>query len=381
MDDPYLNTLIYAIVTVAFILVGSLAVGALARGVVRLRGGSNRLQQNTFAGYAFVSPWLIGFFLFVLAPMLASLYWSFTQFKPPDPPQWVALQNYARVLADKDFQASLVNTLFLTVIGLPLQILAALGLALLLNARLRGEKMYRMAFYLPVILGLNSAVLLSWRLMLNANNGLVNTIIRGLGHLFAPFNWADRILIYINEVVSAFFLGIQSGGNFTLMNKIVAAGMPAAERVPLWLQSPLWTKTSIVLLMMWSCGTMMLIFLAALNNVPSEIYEAADVDGANSWQRFRNVTLPLISPAMFYNLVVGTIATIQIFEQTYVLFRDTPTVGQSAYSVVYYLWRATFRFNQMGYGSAISWILLLLLVFVTVIQFRLQGRWVQYDLK
>lgn len=165
------------------------------------------------------------------------------------------------------------------------------------------------------------------------------------------------------------------------MNKIVVAGMPAAERVPLWLQSPLWTKTSIVLLMMWSCGTMMLIFLAALNNVPREIYEAADVDGANSWQRFRNVTLPLISPAMFYNLVVGTIATIQIFEQTYVLFRDTPTVGQSAYSVVYYLWRATFRFNQMGYGSAISWILLLLLVFVTVIQFRLQGRWVQYDLK
>lgn len=126
---------------------------------------------------------------------------------------------------------------------------------------------------------------------------------------------------------------------------------------------------------------MMLIYLAALTAVPREIYEAADVDGVTGWQKFRFITLPLISPATFYNLVVGTIATIQIFEQPYVLYRDTPTVAQSAYSVVYTLWRSTFRFNEMGYGAAISWLLLLLLFLITVIQFRLQGRWVQYDVR
>ena len=126
---------------------------------------------------------------------------------------------------------------------------------------------------------------------------------------------------------------------------------------------------------------MMLIYLAALHNVPKDFYEAAEVDGANPWQKFRFITIPIISPYTFYNLIVGTIASIQIFEQVYVLFRDTPTVAQSAYSVVYYLWRATFRFNEMGYGSAISWLLLMIIFVITLIQFRAQSKWVTYDLK
>lgn len=381
MTEAYTETLVTALGTIIFILLSSWAVASLARWVARLRGASPKVQQNTFAGYLFAAPWIVGFLLFVLTPMMASLQWSFTQYKPPAEPQLIGLDNYAKVLADKDFKASLFNSLFLTVAGLPLQLLTALGLALLLNQKMKGERLYRMAFYLPVVLGLNTAVLLSWRLMFNANNGIINTLIRGLSSVFAPVSWLNRALIFANETVSAFFLGLQNNGNFTMMNKIIEAGFPPAERVPLWLQSPLWTKTSIILLMMWSCGSMMLIYLAALNAVPRELYEAAEVDGANAWQRFRHITLALISPATFYNLVVGTIATIQIFEQTYVLFRDSPTVGQSAYSVVYYLWRATFRFNEMGYGSAISWILLVLILVITLVQFKFQDKWVQYDLR
>jgi multiple sugar transport system permease protein len=381
MDNPYLNTIAWAVGTVIFIIVASVGLGSLARLIARRRGASPVVQGRVFAGYAFAAPWILGFFIFVAAPMIASLYWSFTQYHPPDAPEWTGLDNYIRLITqDKDFRAALLNTLFLTVVGLPLQIVVALGLAVLLSQRMRGERIFRAAFYLPVVLGLNAAALLCWRLMLNANTGIVNSVIRQISEVFPPFGWANRAFIYVMETANAFFLGLQNG-NFNQLDAVTSAGFPAADRVPLWLQSPLWTKTSIVLIMVWSCGAMMLIFLAALYNVPKEITEAATVDGATPRQRFRHVTLPLITPALFYNLVVGTIAAIQIFEQTYVLYRDTPTVAQSAYSVVYDMWRATFRFNDMGYGSAISWLLLLIILVVTLVQFRLQNSWVQYDLR
>jgi multiple sugar transport system permease protein len=381
MDNPYLETLAWVAGTVVFIIASSYGLGRAARAVARARGASQVQQQRTFAGYAFAAPWIVGFFIFVAAPILASLYWSFTKYSPPASPEWVGLGNYIRLLTeDKDFRAALVNTLFLTVVGLPLQIVVALALAVLLSQKLRGERIFRAAFYLPVVLGLNAAALLCWRLMLNANTGVINSVLRAGSEAFPPFGWLVRGFVYVNELVNAFFLGLQNG-NFTPLSQVADAGFPSIDRVPLWLQSPLWTKTSIILILVWACGAMMLIFLAALYNVPKEINEAAVVDGATPWQRFRKVTLPLITPAMFYNIVVGTIATLQIFEQTYVLYRDSPTVAQSAYSVVYDLWRSTFRFNEMGYGSAISWILLVLIMAVTLVQLRLQDRWVQYDLR
>jgi multiple sugar transport system permease protein len=381
MLEKYGYTLGWALATIAFIFVSSLIIGSVARWIVRRRGSGSQKQQDTFIGYAFVAPWLVGFVIFVLVPMLASLYWSFTVYKPPQPPRLVGLQNYIKLFTmDPDFRASLINSLYFTLFGLPMQILSALGLALLLNRKVFGERFFRMSFYMPVILGLNSAVLLCWVLMFNANNGLVNTLIRDISAAVPLFGYLMRALIYVVEVVNSAFMGLQ-GGSFVMFNKTLAAGFPAAERVPLWLQSPLWTKTSIVLLLIWSCGQMMMIYLASLTAVPKEFYEAAEVDGANAWQRFRHITLPLISPATFYNLIVGTIATIQIFEQPYVLLRDSPTVAQSGYTVVLYLWRATFRFNEIGYGAAISWILLLIIFGVTLIQFKFQDKWVQYDLR
>lgn len=379
LENPYLGAILWSAGTVVFIIATCFGLGSLARTISRLSGRSLVHQQNSFAGYFFAAPWIVGFIIFVLGPMLASLYWSFTDFRIGTPPSWIALENYQRLLtADRDFRASLVNTLFLTVIGLPLQMGVALLLAVMLNQRARGERVFRLTFYLPVILGFNAAVLLCWRLMLNAGNGIINQSLRGLSAAFPPFGYLNRAIIYLVELVNGFFLGL-ANGNFTLFNKVINDGFPAANRVPMWVQTPLWTKMSVILLMVWGCGAMMLIFLAGLNSIPKELDEAAEVDGANRWTRFWKITFPLLSPYIFYNLVVGLIATLQIFEPVYVLYRDNQPIAPSAYSMVYYLYQATFRFNQIGYGSAISWLILLIIVIVTAIQFRLQNRWVQYD--
>jgi len=258
-------------------------------------------------------------------------------------------------------------------------IAAALFLAVLLNQKTHGERIFRMAFYLPVILGFNTAVLLCWRLMLNTGTGIINQLIRAISNAFPPFSYVTRAAIFAEELASGFFLGLNSG-KFTLLSRVWQAGFPAANRVPMWVESPLWTKMSVVLLMVWGCGAMMLIFLAGLNNIPRELHDAADVDGANSWQHFWKISFPLLTPYVFYNMVVGLIAFLQIFEPIYVLYRDSQPLVSSATSMVYYLWQATFRNFQIGYGSAISWLILLLILALTAIQFMLQRRWVNYEL-
>lgn len=380
-DNPYLNVLLTAVETVVFILVTSYALGALARWIVKIRRGTRIQQENAFAGYLFAAPWIVGFLIFVLVPLGFSIYWSFTDYRVTAgaPPNWVGWDNYTNlILKDDGFRASIVNTLYLTVLGLPLQMSVALLLAVLLNQKTRGERIFRMSFYLPVILGFNTAVLLCWRLMLNTGTGIINQIIRGLSQAFPPFGYLNRAGIFLQEISSAFFLGL-SNGNFTLMNKVIEAGFPAEVRVPLWVQSPLWSKMSVVLLMVWGCGAMMLIFVAGLNNIPKELHEAAEVDGANGWKRFWKISFPLLTPYIFYNLIVGLISSLQIFEPIFVLYHDNQPLVSSAISMVYYLWRATFSHFEIGYGSAISWLVLIIILIVTVIQFRIQDRWVTYD--
>jgi multiple sugar transport system permease protein len=316
----------------------------------------------------------------VVVPLGFSLYWSFTDYRVTvnQPPQWLGFENYKTLLFDDDsFRASIVNTLYLTVIGLPLQMGVALLLAVMLNQKAKGERVFRMAFYLPVILGFNTAVLLCWRLMLNTGSGIINQMWRAAASV-PPIGFLMRGLIYIQEIFSAFFLGINNG-KFNLLVKVIEAGFPAANRVPLWVQSPLWSKMSVILLMIWGCGAMMLIFLAGLNNIPKELHEAAEVDGATGWQRFWRISFPLLTPYIFYNLVVGMISSLQIFEPIFVLYRDNQPLVPSAISMVYYLWQKSFSHFEIGYGSAISWVILVIILIVTVIQFRLQDRWVTYD--
>jgi multiple sugar transport system permease protein len=381
-NNPYISALLWVLLTIGFIVTSSFLVGVLAQFIAKLAGASKRVQGNAFNGYVFASPWIVGFCIFVIFPMGLSLYWSFTNFRiaSPQPTQIVGLQNYSRLLlTDSGFRTSIVNTLFLTVIGLPLQMAVALLLAVMLNQKTHGERAFRMAFYLPVVLGFNTAVLLCWRMMLNTGTGIINQIIRAAINVFPPLGYLNRAVIMIVEWINAFFLGI-SNGNFNLLKNLVAAGFPAANRVPSWVESPLWSKMSVVLLMVWGCGTMMLIFLAGLKNIPTEMLEAAEVDGANPWMRFWRISFPLLSPYIFYNLVVGLIASMQIFEPIWVLYRDNQPLAPSAQSMVYYLWQSTFSHMEIGYGSAISWLILIIILIVTVVQFRLQNRWVTYEL-
>jgi len=381
-DNPYINVFATALETLLFIIVTSYLVASTARFIVKHRGATRIKQENTFAGYLFASPWIVGFLIFVVVPLAFSIYWSFTDYRVnvKGAPNWVGLENYSNlILKDEGFRASIVNTLFLTIIGLPLQMAFALFLAVLLNQKTRGERIYRMAFYLPVVLGFNTAVLLCWRLMLNTGTGIINQLIRAISAAFPPFNYLNRAIIFVQELVSAFFLGI-SNGKFNLLTKVWEAGFPAANRVPLWVQSPLWTKMSVILLIAWGCGAMMLIFLAGLKNIPHELHEAAEVDGASSWQRFWRISFPLLTPYIFYNLVVGLISMLQIFEPIFVLYRDNQPIVPSTMSMVYYLWQASFRHFEIGYGSAISWLILIFILIVTTIQFKMQDRWVTYDL-
>lgn len=382
VKNPYLDAVLTAIAAIIFIIISSYGVGLLARSIAKLAGASPKKQENTFAGYLFASPWIVGFLIFVIVPMGFSLYWSFTDYRVISnaPPNWVGLDNYAQlILKDDGFRASIVNTLYLTAIGLPLQMAFALFLAVMLSQNMRGERVFRMAFYLPVILGFNTAVLLAWRLMLNTGTGIINQLIRAASQAFPPFGYLNRALIFAQELTAAFFLGL-SNGKFNLLTKVWEAGFPAANRVPLWVQSPLWSKMSVVLLMIWGCGAMMLIFLAGLKNIPKELHEAAEVDGASSWKRFWKISFPLLTPYIFYNLVVGLINSLQIFEPIFVLYRDNQPLVPSAISMVYYLWQASFRHFEIGYGSAISWLILLIILVVTVVQFKMQDRWVHYDL-
>ncbi|MEM8532019.1 MAG: sugar ABC transporter permease [Chloroflexota bacterium] len=379
MESPTTHTLIWVVATVVFIAVSSLAIGHLARWVARLSGKTLAFQERTFAGYAFAAPWLTGFALFVIGPALFSIYWSFTRYGLPNPPEWVGPANYQRLLTDSAFRVSLLNSLYMTVFGVPAQLVVGLALAMLLNQAIRGVRVFRMVFYLPVILAGNAAMLLTWRLMLSPNNGVINSILGFLSNAFLPFQWVMQLGIYVTEISNAAFAGLQRG-NMTILENTIANGFPAADRLPLWYQSPLWSKPSLVLVGAWSAGIMMVVFLAALKNVPQTMYEAAEVDGASPLQRFRHITLPLIAHATFYNLIIGIIATLQIFEQAYILTRDGGP-AQSTYFVAYYLWRATFRFNEVGYGAAMSWILLLIILVITLVQFRLANRWVYYETK
>lgn len=378
-DSPKLFTSLWAIGTILFILVAGYILASIAKFVVKRQGGSQSLQEKTFLGYFFASPWILGFFIFVLGPSLMSLYWSFTNYRISEPIVWVGLKNYSDLMQDNRFITSMFNSLYMTVIGVPLQLAAGLGMAMLLNQKIRGRTAFRAIFYMPVLLASSTAVLFTWRLMLNPNNGVINTIFRWFND--TPLYYLNASFIFVTELTSALLVALQIR-NFTIVERIISNGFPGPERVPLWLGSEglafLWNKPSVVVIMMWSAGAMMIIYLAALSGVPQSLYEAAEVDGAGPWKRFRHITLPMIAPATFYNLIIGMIATLQIFEPAVTLVRDGGQ-NQSLYFAAYYLWRATFRFNQIGYGAAMSWVLLIIVLILTFVQFKLSNRWVYYE--
>ncbi|MEO1667372.1 MAG: sugar ABC transporter permease [Chloroflexota bacterium] len=650
-DAQQIETLLWALGTVIFIGVGSYSIAQLARLIAGLFKLSLKEQKQVFWGFFFASPWLLGYLIFVLGPSAASLYFSFTEYKLGTAPEWIGVENFRElILAEgrdgRNFKAAMYNSLYYTIIGVPLQIGAALIMAMLLDTSLRGMKGFRLIYYLPVILAGSPALLLAWRYMLSANGGFVNEALGGFAGVFAPFDWLYRTFIYTTESFNGFFIGVAKGdptgpfayfmaafvgvvvvfnllrgdwnidkhtfaqrtaevigvgGGLFLLARglmqtpvapywiyvltaivigvcaisgrlvrviallagfgivafalVVVMGMsfedvpytrgsyvfailasvvvmavtavmvgrgmasplrvnmvyavlaglmgigalvhivpgqiagktgllwdyltlrsaltnpadidylsdvfpveyfsavwlvalvivvcvavlligaraprartallaisvaffgliavsafvdgvryfnayenvsaaaerpnyhfarfheasgtfPGANHQPKWLSSDLWVKPSLILIQMWSAGTGMLVFLAALKGVPKSLYESAKVDGANRFDRFFKITLPIISPAMFYNVVLGMIAALQTFEPVYIL-RTTET-ETSVMSAAFYLYRRTFEQANIGEGAAMSWVLAIIIVAITAAQFR-YSNWVNYE--
>jgi multiple sugar transport system permease protein len=305
----------------------------------RRRRPSPGTRRNLVAGLAFISPWLVGFVAFYLYPALASLVYSFTDFKILEAPRWVGLDNYVRLSSDPLFWKSLGNTLYLAVFGLPLSVLTALAIALLLNTNgIRGISIFRTIFYLPVVVP-TVAVAILWIWLLNPQYGLIN---QALGFL----------------------------------------GLPE----PRWFFDPDWTKPGIILMTVWGVGDVVVIYLGALQGVSRDLYDAADVDGAGRFGKVRHVTIPMISPAILFNMITGAIAIFQYFTQAYVISEGTTSRGSGAIgglqnSLLFYglhLYNNAFRYFRLGYASALAWILLLIILGFTVLMLWASRRRVYY---
>jgi multiple sugar transport system permease protein len=285
--------------------------------------------RNLRNGLLFISPWLIGFLCFTLFPFVASLYFSFCDYDILSPPHWIGLANYRELVTDDPyFTKALANTLYYTLFAVPLGILFSVGIALLLNMKVVAVPVYRTVYYLPSIVPVVATSVL-WMWLLNPQYGLVNA---ALGALHLP--------------------------------------------EPGWISDPSWSKPSLVLMSLWGVGSSIVIYLAGLQDVPAELYEAAEIDGAGPWQRVRFVTLPLLSPVIFFNLVMGLIGSMQYFTQAYVMTQGGPVDSTLFYSL--YLFRRAFTYLDMGYASAMAWLLFVLIMFLTVFTFKTASRWVHY---
>ncbi len=287
-----------------------------------------RLRRDLVA-YAFISPWLIGFVLFTAWPFLRSLWLSFTRYDIVRPPKFVGFANYESLLTNDDaFRNAIFVTLKFTVISVPLGIIAGVGLALLLNANIRGITIYRTLFYIPSIVPtVASTAIFIW--ILNPQIG------------------------FVNGILSRF--GIEG---------------------PAWLNDPKWALWSLVFMGLWGVGNSMVIYLAGLKDIPVHLYEAAILDGANSWRRTLSITLPMLTPVIFFNLVMGVIGSLQYFTQAYIMTGGGPEDSTRFYSL--YLFDRAWRYSDMGYASAMAWILFLIIVGLTSILFATQKRWVHY---
>lgn len=290
--------------------------------------------RETRAAFAFLSPWIIGFLVFILGPMIWSLVLSFTNYNMVDSAANVGFKNYVRLFSDQRARTALANTFIYAVMYVPLAIVVSLGLAMLLSRLARGSGIFRTIYYLPVMTpGVAVAVLFS--LLLNGSYGLINKALALFG---------------ING--------------------------------PAWLTDPNWIKPSIALMSLWGLGGAVVIFLAALKNVPQDLYEAAALDGASSWRRFRSVTLPMISGAVFFQVIVLTIAAMQMFDKVFVLFGNPGSstyAGNASLFYTMYLFQEAFQTLKMGYASALAWLLFIIIMIITAIQVKVGNRLVYYE--
>jgi multiple sugar transport system permease protein len=283
-------------------------------------------REREGAAWVFLSPWVLGAIVLTLLPMAVSLYLSFTDYDLFSPPKWVGLRNYVQMFTeDPRYWRSVVTTLMYVLVAVPLQLALALIVALALKGMKRGKGFYRSAFYAPSLLGASMSIALVWRAVFN-DGGTVDNL-------------------------------LGTGG---------------------WVNKPGWALLAVALLTVWQFGAPMVIFLAGLQQIPAELYEAAAVDGAGKWRQFLSVTVPMLSPVLFFNLVLQTIQAFQVFTPAFAVSAGKGGPADSTLVYTMYLYDRGFVASHMGYASAMAWVLLLVIGIVTAVLFRTSRSWVFY---
>lgn len=286
---------------------------------------------RTWIGLAFIGPWLLGFLALTAYPFLASLYFSFTQYSVLSPPQWVGLKNYAGLFADPNVAVGAANTLYYTVIAAPLGALLAVLLGVLYNQKMPAKNLLRALMFLPLVVPTVASAML-WMEVFRPDSGLLNAVL----------------------------------------------GMVAIQG-PVWLGDVDWSKPAMIIMMQWGVGGNVLLVLAALQDVPRSLYEAADLDGASALQKFRHITLPMISPVVLYILIINVIYSFQFFTEPFVMSGGSGAPGDSLMFYPMYLYQQAFRFMNMGYASALAWVLFVVVLACTGILLKTSAKWVVYE--
>ncbi|EKF58656.1 sugar ABC transporter permease [Agrobacterium albertimagni AOL15] len=291
-----------------------------------------RFLARNAPAYMFLLPWLLGFFLLALGPILASLYLSFTRYDMVGAPRWTGLANYEYMLTrDRRFWKALEVTFHYVALSVPARLIMALGVAMLLDKGLRTIGLYRAIFYLPSLLGASIAIAILWRELFAAEGA-------------------------VNQVLGQF--GIRASS---------------------WITDPNTSLYTLVILAMWQFGSPMLIFLAGLRGIPQDLYEAAEIDGTPKWRQFTRITLPLLAPVIFFNLVLQTIEAFKTFASAFIISNGTGAPADSLLFYTVYLFNEAFKFFRMGYASALAWVLLLIIALFTALAFATSKYWVHYE--
>lgn len=287
-------------------------------------------RRNQWMGVLFALPWILGLLVFLLYPLLSSLFYSFTSFSVLRPPIWIGLDNYQELAQDEVFHLSLRNTVLFSAASVPLATVAAIALAMLLNTKVKGMALYRTLFYIPSLVPMVALGVL-WLWVFNGQYGLLNEGLKGAG-----------------------------------------------VRGPPWLTDPAWSKWTLVIISIWGTGNAMVIYLAGLQDVPMSLYEAADLDGARLWRKTLHVTLPMISPVILFNVIMGIIGSLQTFALPYVMFPGGQP-ARSTYFFSMYLYDNAFLYQRMGYASAMGWVMFAITLSLTLLALKVSARHVHYE--
>jgi ABC-type sugar transport system permease subunit/ABC-type glycerol-3-phosphate transport system substrate-binding protein len=300
-------------------------------------------KHETLWGYVFISPWIFGFLVFTLGPMVASLFFSFTQYNILTEARWVGLKNYSDLLLmDRELLIkAFFNIFYMAGVGMPLGLVIGLGVALLLNANVKGMRIYRTIYYLPAVVpGVVGIILWLWIMNTDPSRGILNNL------------WQNTIQVWFGSVP------------------------------PNWMGDAYWTKPAIILMGLWGAGSGMVLWLAGLKGIPSTLYEAASIDGASNKQQFWSVTIPMLSPLIFFNVVMGLIGSVQMFDNVYIITRGEGSGPNDSLLVpVYHLFTNGFAYFRMGYASALAWVIFGIVLLITFVQFRMAPKWVHTEAK